>query len=157
MEGVTSLVQIRLAVAVRPPQTHGAVVQLSKVGRKEGYLFLKFDAANPSAQRARNLVVLVVAQQHRGGERYGGIGQRQGGRNQRVGQRHRAFCRQRHIVPDAYVATTHGGNPVPTDGMEGGVIISQDTAVKVGVLCVLFFYRARVCVLHNLYGQGVFA
>ena len=73
-EGKASLVQIRLAVTIRPPQLKVAAGQLLVAMRTEAYLLLgvgrqrhlllKLHVTNPALQGTSNWLVIVVAYKH---------------------------------------------------------------------------------------------
>ena len=101
----------------------------------------------------------VIAQRGFDGDvRARGVGQGQLGIHVGVLDGHAAGHGEEDVVPDAGVAASDGGDPVPTDGgVERGVVGAQRAAVFIGALEVLFFDAAGSGVLQDAHGEGALA
>ena len=133
-EGEVRIIQVRLAVAFRPPQARVLHLQLREIlGIEDDSLFfsrrqfdrlLECDISNLSFQNTLYGIRVVVLHDHFGRQRSGSrVRQRQDRRNKRIGNRHLSGRGQEDIVPDTDITSADSRNPVPTDrSMERRVV-----------------------------------
>src|SRR5580698_10076318 len=86
----------------------------------------------------------------------GGVGQWEFGGDERVFESDCAGADERNFAPDADVAATDGGYPVPANGgVVGGVVRAGRAAVFAGGLVGLLLAAAGRGVLEDADGEGV--
>ena len=136
------------AIAVGPPQLHLLHGKLLVVLRQEGYfrlaqgskdyvLFIA-DITDETFQNTLQGLLKMILYEDRRGE--GGLAFVQTCAADRVAKSDSIGGSEVYIVPYAMVTTRDGSNPVPADGgVEGGVVGTEDTTVKVGIVRVFLF------------------
>ena len=161
------IIQVRLSIAFRPPETRILNIQLSEIlciednrflfARSQFHRLLECDITDLAFQHTFYRICIMVLHDHfRRQFSRGRIGQRQHRFNKRISYRHFSGRCQEDIIPDTDITATHRRDPVPADRcMECRVISPQDTAVEVRALCILLFDSTDMLVLDDLYGYHI--